>query len=572
MATTEEKKKLLGQVLLEKTLVNEDQLKAALDVQEINGKALGEVLVDLGYTTSKLIMEVMSDYLGMEIINLEDVDFTQDLLDKIPPSIAQLYRIIPIAFKEPVITIAQQDPLDIQQVDDLRFLLKYEAKPVLVEREDVANAIDKYYPGGHESVEEILDNFQHRFSIKNDGADRETIDIEHLKEMTDDTPVKSFVNLILLQAVVVKASDVHFEAFENEFRVRYRIDGVLHEKIPVPVLFANGIISRIKVMANMDIAERRLPQDGRILLTIRGHSVDIRISTLPTSYGESVVMRILDKSSVSLDLSSLGMTPDNLKTIKQLMQKPNGIILVTGPTGSGKTTTLYACLNHINVTGSKIITTEDPVEYDIDGIMQIQVNPEINVTFSNCLRAILRQDPDIILVGEIRDLETLEIAVQASLTGHLVLSTLHTNDAPSTITRLINMGLKPYLMTASLVAVISQRLVKKICPECKEEYTPGEDIIKELNLPDYDSQDKHFYIGRGCKNCNNTGYRGRMSILEIMLLNEEICSHIIKQSSTETIKKIARNNGMYTLFESGMNAVYNGLTTLDEVARETSVN
>ncbi|MGR3173356.1 MAG: GspE/PulE family protein [Candidatus Scalindua sp.] len=572
MATKEEKKKLLGQVLLEKNLVSEDQLKEALGVQEINGKALGDTLVDLGYTTSKLIMEVMSDYLGMEIINLEDVDFTQDVLDKIPHSIAQLYRILPIAFEEPAITVAQQDPLDIQQIDDLRFLLKYEVKPVLAEREDVINAIDKYYPGGHESVEEILDNFQHRFSIKHDDANRETIDIEHLKEMTNDTPIRSFVNLILLQAVVVKASDVHFEAFENEFRVRYRIDGVLREKIPVPTLFASGIISRIKVMANMDIAERRLPQDGRILLTIRGHSVDIRISTLPTSHGESVVMRILDQSAVSLDLKSLGMMPDNLKTIKQLMQKPNGIILVTGPTGSGKTTTLYACLNHINVTGSKIITTEDPVEYDIDGIMQIQVNPEIDVTFANCLRAILRQDPDIILVGEIRDLETLEVAVQASLTGHLVLSTLHTNDAPSTITRLINMGLKPYLMTASLVAVISQRLVKKICPECKEEYAPGEDIIKELNLPDYDSQDKLSYIGRGCKNCNNTGYKGRMSILEIMLLNEEICSHIIKQSSTETIREIARNNGMCTLLESGLNAVYNGLTTLEEVARETTVN
>ncbi len=388
MATKEEKKKLLGQVLLEKNLVSEDQLKEALGVQEINGKALGDTLVDLGYTTSKLIMEVMSDYLGMEIINLEDVDFTQDVLDKIPHSIAQLYRILPIAFENPTLTVAQQDPLDIQQIDDLRFLLKYEVKPVLVEREDVINAIDKYYPGGHESVEEILDNFQHRFSIKHDDSNRETIDIEHLKEMTDDTPIKSFVNLILLQAVVVKASDVHFEAFENEFRVRYRIDGILREKIPVPALFANGIISRIKVMANMDIAERRLPQDGRILLTIRGHSVDIRISTLPTSHGESVVMRILDQSSVSLDLSSLGMMPDNLKTIRQLMQKPNGIILVTGPTGSGKTTTLYACLNHINVTGSKIITTEDPVEYDIDGIMQIQVNPEIGVTFANCLRTI----------------------------------------------------------------------------------------------------------------------------------------------------------------------------------------
>jgi type IV pilus assembly protein PilB len=572
MATKEDKRKLFGQILLEKKLVSKDQVTKALEIQDINGKALGDILVDLEYTTSNRITEVLSDYLGMEVIKIEDVVFREDVLDKIPHTIAQLYRIIPIAFEEPTITVAQQDPLDIQQIDDLRFLLKYNVKPVFVEREDVANALDTYYPGGHESVEEILENFKQDLSITNNSESRETIEVEQLKEMSDETPVKSLVNLILLQAIVVKASDIHFEVFENEFRVRYRIDGVLREKVPVPMLYANGIISRIKIMANMDIAERRLPQDGRIFLTIRGHSVDIRISTLPTNYGESIVMRILDKSSVSLDLTGLGIMPDNLKTIKQLMQKPNGIILVTGPTGSGKTTTLYASLNHVNVNGLKIITTEDPVEYDIDGIMQIQVNPEIDVTFSKCLRSILRQDPDIILVGEIRDLETLEIAVQASLTGHLVLSTLHTNDAPATITRLINMGLKPYLITASLVAVISQRLIRKICRNCKEEYTPGNDIIHELNLTDHDLQNKHFYMGKGCNNCNHTGYKGRMSILEIMSVDEEICSHIIKQSSTETIRETARNNGMRTLLESGLNAVYNGLTTLEEVARETSVN
>ena len=572
MATKEDKRKLFGQILLEKRLVSKDQVTKALEIQDINGKALGDILVDLEYTTSNRINEVLSDYLGMEVIKIEDVDFREDVLDKIPHTIAQLYRIIPIAFEEPTITVAQQDPLDIQQIDDLRFLLKYNVKPVFVEREDVANALDTYYPGGHESVEEILENFKQDLSITNNSESRETIEAEQLREVSNETPVKSLVNLILLQAIVVKASDIHFEVFENEFRVRYRIDGVLREKVPVPMLYANGIISRIKIMANMDIAERRLPQDGRIFLTIRGHSVDIRISTLPTNYGESIVMRILDKSSVSLDLTGLGMMPDNLKVIKQLMQKPNGIILVTGPTGSGKTTTLYASLNHVNVSGLKIITTEDPVEYDIDGIMQIQVNPEIDVTFSKCLRSILRQDPDIILVGEIRDLETLEIAVQASLTGHLVLSTLHTNDAPATITRLINMGLKPYLITASLVAVISQRLIRKICRNCKEEYTPGNDIIHELNLTDHDLQNKHFYMGKGCNNCNHTGYKGRMSILEIMSVDEEICSHIIKQSSTETIRETARNNGMRTLLESGLNAVYNGLTTLEEVARETSVN
>ncbi len=572
MVTKEDKIKLFGQILLEKRLVSKDQIKEALEIQEINGKSLKDVLVDLEFTTSNRITEELSDYLGMEIIDLENVDFNQDVLDKIPHSVALLYRIIPIDFNESTITIAQQDPLDIQQMDDLRFLLKYNVKPALAEREDVSNAIDKYYSGGHESVEEILNKFQHDLSRTNDSNSREVIEMDHLKEMPNETPIKSFVNLILLQAVAVKASDIHFEVFENEFRVRYRIDGVLCEKVPVPVLFANGIISRIKVMANMDIAERRLPQDGRVFLNIRRHPVDIRISTLPTNHGESVVMRILDKSSVSLDLARLGMMPGNLKTVKQLVHKPNGIILVTGPTGSGKTTTLYACLSHVNVTELKIITTEDPVEYDIDGIMQIQINPEIDVTFANCLRSILRQDPDIILIGEIRDLETLEIAVQASLTGHLVLSTLHTNDAPSTITRLINMGLKPYLITAALEAIISQRLVKKICPNCKEEYTPSNEILQEFKLLDHDLQDKHFYKGKGCNNCNRTGYKGRMSILEIMSINDEICSHIIKQSSTETLREIARNSGMQTLSESGLIAVYDGLTTLEEVARETSIN
>ena len=572
MATKEDKRKLFGQILLEKKLVSKDQINKALETQDINGKALGDILVDLEYTTNNRITEVLSDYLGMEVASIKDIDFKENVLNKIPHSIAQLYRIIPIEFEASTITVAQQDPLDIQQIDDLRFLLKYNVKPVLVDREDVANALDTYYQGKHESVEEILETFKQDLSVTNKSENREIIEVEQLKEMSNETPVKSLVNLVLLQAVVVKASDIHFEIFENEFRVRYRIDGVLCKKVLVPILFANGIISRIKIMANMDIAERRLPQDGRVFLTIRGHSVDIRISTLPTNYGESVVMRILDKSSVSLDLAILGMPPDNLKTIKQLMQKPNGIILVTGPTGSGKTTTLYASLNHVNVAGTKIITTEDPVEYDIDGIMQIQINPDIDVTFSKCLRSILRQDPDIILVGEIRDLETLEIAVQASLTGHLVLSTLHSNDAPATITRLINMGLKPYLITASLVAVISQRLIRKICLDCKEEYTPDNDVIHELNFTDHDLQGKHFYRGKGCNSCNHTGYKGRMSILEIMLMDEEICSHVIKQSSTETLRETARKNGMRTLVESGLNAIYDGLTTLEEVARETSVN
>ncbi len=568
----EVERKLLGQILLERKLVNESQIDEAFEVQKINGKALGDIFIDLGYITNDLIMEALSDYLGLEIVSLANVELKPDVLEKVPPSVAQLYRVVPIAYKNSTLTLAQEYALNIGQIDDLRFLLPYDIKPVLVDKVEVSDALDKYYPGHHESVKELLDKFQHDTSRSMDRDDRETIEIEHLKELANEAPVKTFVNLILLQAVIDKASDVHFEAFENEFRVRYRIDGVLLEKIPVPTHFVKGIVSRIKVMANMDIAEKRLPQDGRILLTIRGNFVDIRVSTLPTKYGESVVLRILDKGSTSLDLTLLGMIPDDTDTVKKLMEKPNGIILVTGPTGSGKTTTLYACLNYVNLSGVKIITTEDPVEYDIDGIMQIQIKPEINVTFASCLRAILRQDPDKILVGEIRDIETLEIAIQASLTGHLVLSTLHTNDAPSTITRLMNMGVKPYLITASLLAVISQRLVRKICPECKEGYKPGKNIINELNIPESELQGRHFYIGKGCNNCDQTGYKGRMAILEIMITNDEINSLVIEQASAETIRQAAKRNGMRTLAEGGLNAACNGLTTLEEVIRETNIN
>ena len=567
-------KKLLGQILVERKLVNESQLKEAFDVQKINGKALGDILIALGHTTNDLIMAALSDYLGLEIVSLAKVKLKPDVLNKISPAIAQLYRVIPIAFEDSTLTLTQEYALNIGQIDDLRFLLPFNIKPVLVDKAEVADALEKYYPGEHESVKELMDKFQYDASWVADKDTRETevIETEHLKELANEAPVKTFVNLILLQAIIDKASDVHFEAFENEFRVRHRVDGVLLEKIPVPAPFVKGIVSRIKVMANMDIAERRLPQDGRILLTTRGNAVDIRVSTLPTKYGESIVLRILDKGSTALDLTLLGMTRNDTDTAKKLMEKPNGIVLVTGPTGSGKTTTLYACLSHVNIPSIKIITAEDPVEYDIDGIMQIQVKPEIDVTFANCLRAMLRQDPDKILVGEIRDLETLEIAVQASLTGHLVLSTLHTNDAPSAITRLLNMGLKPYLITASLLAVISQRLVRKICPECKEEYKPEKNIITQLNIPESELKGKHFYIGKGCSNCDNTGYKGRMAIVEIMETNDEINSLIIEQSSTETIKKAARKNGMRTLIETGLNAASNGLTTLEELIRETNVN
>lgn len=574
MATKEVQRKLFGQILKEKKLINEEQLQEALEMQKVNGKALGDVLVDLDYITQDVIMGSLGEYLGLEVVNIKDIEIDEELLSRIPHSVAQLYRVLPLKYYDSTLTlaIAQECALDMEQVDDLRFLLHYNIKPVLVDKEDVVNALAKYYPSTQISVGDLMDKFDENMSDIDVSGNREVIEVEQLKELADEAPVKTFVNLVLLQAIVDKASDIHFEAFENKCRVRYRIDGLLVEKMPVPQQFSDGIVSRVKVMANMDIAERRLPQDGRISVTIRGHAVDIRVSTLPTKFGESIVMRILDKGATSLDLTSLGLMPDDNKLINQFIKRPNGIILVTGPTGSGKTTTLYACLNDLNGPGEKIITTEDPVEYDIDGLMQIQVNPEIGVTFASCLRAILRQDPDIILVGEIRDIETLEIAIQASLTGHLVFSTLHTNDAPSTISRLLNMGIKPYLITASLIAVVAQRLVRRICENCKEEYTPGEDSIRELKLSKFELEGKRFYTGRGCGKCNRTGYKGRLAILEIMAMSDDICTHVIKQSSIETIREVATNNGMRTLMRSGFDAACRGVTTIEEIVRETNMN
>ena len=566
-------RKLFGQILMERNVINEKQLNESLELQKINGKSLGDILVDLDYVTQEKILKALSDYLSIEILDLKNAEIEPTVIERIPRTIAQLYRVLPVRYEDATLTLAlaQEHALDMEQMDDLRFLLHYNLKPVLVNKDEITEALDKFYPVQDVSVGELMDEFRCDTTELEFAEDREVIDTGRLKELAEEAPVKTFVNLILLQAVMDKASDIHFEAFEGSFRVRTRVDGMLTEKIPVPPQFISGVVSRIKVMAEMDIAERRLPQDGRIFVMIRGHGVDIRVSTLPTKNGESIVMRILDKGSTSLDLIQLGMLPDNVHTIQQLVKKPNGVILVTGPTGSGKTTTLYACLNYLNGEENKLITTEDPVEYDIDGIMQIQVNPEIGVTFAACLRAILRQDPDVILVGEIRDLETVDIAVQAALTGHLVLSTLHTNDAPSTITRLLNMGVKPYLITASLIAVIAQRLVRRICNRCKEEYHPGKEIIKELGLRESDLSGKNFYKGKGCSSCNRTGYKGRLAILEIMIINDEICSHIIDQSSIETIKGVAKKGGMVTLSESGLNSAYKGITTLEEIVRETSV-
>ncbi len=565
---TEAKKKLFGQLLKDKGFVTEEQIQEAFSVQKQEGGALRDILIRLQYVTNKQIMLALSQHLGLEIVDIENIEIPIEIINLVPHAIAHLYRIIPLNLKDNVLTIVQEDPLNFEGIDDLRLILKHPIKSVLCNKDTVTFALEKYYPKKHESVEQLLSDFKedqsYTATIKG-----EYIDIEELKKMADAVPVKKWVGLMFYDAVLNKASDIHFEAFEDGFKIRYRIDGMLCEKASPPKQLAIPIASRIKVISGMDISERKLPQDGRIQLNVGGSSVDLRVSTLPTKYGESIVMRLLNKSAVSLSLPALGFNPDELKPIQQLLNKPNGIILVTGPTGSGKTTTLYAALNYLNDVGTKIITTEDPVEYNIDGLIQVQINPSIGVTFASCLRAILRQDPDTILMGEIRDEESARIAIQASLTGHLVLSTLHTNDAPTTVTRLIDMDIKPYLIAATVEVVISQRLVRKICVSCKEEYEPTEESLMELNLTKADVTGKRFFKGKGCNNCNTTGYKGRIGIFEIMVMNNEIRRLIAEQANTNTIRIAAKKNGMSTLRESGLMAIYNGLTTIQEVVRET---
>ena len=567
---TEAKRRLFAQILKDKGFATENQIQEALAIQKQKGSLIGDILVSLHYVTNDQIMLAMSEYLGQEIVNIEGMDIPSEIINMISPAIAQLYRIIPIHMKDDILTIVQADALNFETLDDLRLILKHQIKPVLCHKDIVLRAVEKYYPKKHESVEQLLLEFKED-RLYAESARGEYIDIDELRKMADATPVRKWVNLMFLDAILDKASDIHMEPFEDGFKIRHRIDGVLYEKISPPKQLGVPITSRIKVMSSMDISERKLPQDGRIQLNVGGALIDIRVSTLPTKYGESVVMRLLNKSAVSLNLETLGFRPEELKLIHQLLNKPNGIILVTGPTGSGKTTTLYAALNHLNDIGTKIITTEDPVEYDIDGLVQVQINQSIGVDFANCLRAILRQDPDIILVGEIRDEETARIAIQASLTGHLVFSTLHTNDAPTTVTRLIDIGTKPYLIAATLEAVISQRLVRKICTSCKEEYEPLEESLMELKLTNADIKEKRFFRGKGCNNCNNIGYKGRMGIYEIMVINSEIRRLISEQANTNVIRMAAKNNGMYTLRDSGLIAIFNGLTTIQEIVRETII-
>jgi type IV pilus assembly protein PilB len=572
-AISELKGRPIGRVLTKMGKITRDQVQEALEFQKSKGGVLGRILIDLGYVKESDVNIGLAAQRGLELVNLETRTIEPDAITAVPPQIATTNKVLPLSFnketKKLVVAMASQE--NFRALDDLRALMGYEVEVVLGDAGEIDRLIAKHYQSAAENISEILGELQTDDTLKDLKGRGESMDLESIKAAADSNPVRKLINLVLLQAIKDKASDIHFEPFEEEFKMRYRIDGVLYEMMPPPAHIAAAISSRIKVMANLDIAERRVPQDGRIELSVNNLPIDLRVSVLPTMFGESVVMRVLDRSNVNLSLEKLGMRDDDLGMVRQLINKPNGIVIVTGPTGSGKTTTLYSALNELNDISVKLITAEDPVEYDIDGIVQCQIKPDIELTFARILRAMLRQDPDIILIGEIRDKETAEIAVQASLTGHMVFSTLHTNDAPSTIARLLDLGLEPFLVTATLEGIIAQRLVRKICLSCKAEFTPTLEQLMELELTPELVSGRNLYYGRGCEACNNTGYKGRVGLYEIMTLDDDMRDMIIRHASTQVLRVEAKKRGLRTLRESGLLAIYDGLTTLEEVVRETIV-
>ncbi len=562
--------KLLGDMLLKRKLITEAQLSRALDLQQALGKPLAQILLDLGYIEKAQLERILgAETNGNEEITSSGLSVSPALLKRIPASVAHTYQVMPIREENGRVVFAMTDPFNIRILDDLRFRLGTSVRGVQAKEEVIQQLIEAHYGSKGGTLKEVVSEMHERGGAEDISAER--LDTTSLKELAQQAPVVKLLNLILLQGVRDRASDIHLEPFEHEFKVRYRVDGTLYELTPPPKLLALALTSRVKVMAGLDIAERRLPQDGRIQVSVEGRLIDIRVSTLPTAFGESVVLRILDKSIVQLSLDQLGFFPDLKQQIEKLIRRPNGIILVTGPTGSGKTTTLYSMLRSINDVGKKIITTEDPVEYELEGIIQVPIQPKIDLNFARSLRSILRQDPDIVMVGEIRDEETAEIAVQASLTGHLVLSTLHTNDAPGAVTRLLDMKIEPYLVTSSLTAVLAQRLVRAVCQQCRELYQPSDEMLQDLGIKAKDKKEHKFYSGRGCAVCGGSGYIGRTAIFELFIMNETLRNMVLEEASTVAIREKARELGMRMLREEGLRKIFEGVTSVEEVLRETQL-
>jgi Type II secretory pathway, ATPase PulE/Tfp pilus assembly pathway, ATPase PilB len=535
------------------------------------GTPVGQILQDFGILDLDAILQTISNYMGAPVVELKNHNFPPELIKTIPSNTARMYRCIPIAQTETGLQVAFEDPLNPARVDEVGFIVKRDIQPVIANPAEIGKVIDRYYgQDDGDSVSDILKELGADEGIAKEVEQIEgSDDIALVADLADAAPIVRFVNLVLMQAVKDRASDIHFEPFETEFRIRYRVDGALYEMAPPPKHLALPVVSRIKVMASLNISERRLPQDGRIKFTLGNRQIDLRVSTLPTAFGESVVLRVLDRSAVNMELESLGFPKYVYDYITEAILRPNGIFVVTGPTGCGKTTTLYSCLRRVNTIDSKLLTAEDPVEYDIEGIMQVAINESAGMTFSKALRSFLRQDPDIIMVGEMRDLETAQISIQASLTGHLVLSTLHTNDAPGAVTRLVDMGVEPFLISSTLMGVLGQRLVRTICKGCRTPFEPTENQLALLNLSPHDLGDKVFYYGRGCSTCHDTGYKGRKGIYELLVVNDAIRTLINERAPTVVMRQKAVELGMVTLREDGLRGIFEGDTTIEEVVKYT---
>jgi len=562
----------IGQIFVDMGFITDEQLQLLLEEQQQQpGALLGKIAEDMALITDEQLAQALGEQMNMKVVTLGETPIPKELLEKLTDVMAQLYRVVPVKFDGSRLTVATCDPQNLTVQDELRTFLGLDIEMVVATEREIKATIDRFYSPESMSVEKIIAdlNADEELFAAASKLQGDKFDLDGAEALADSAPVRKLLNLVLLLAIKDHASDIHFEPFEDEFRIRIKAEGVLYEMVPPPRHLAFAITTRIKVMANLDIAERRMPQDGRIELMVGGHPVDLRVSVLPTMFGESVVMRILDRSVVNLSLDKVGMDEVTKEHFRKIMRRPNGIVLVTGPTGSGKTTTLYSALSEMNEISEKLVTTEDPVEYDIDGIVQIQIDHDIGVTFASCLRAILRQDPDVILVGEIRDLETAEIAVQASLTGHLVFSTLHTNDAPSTITRMKDMGIPTFLITATVEAILAQRLVRRICTKCREEVEPPLEVLYELGMEKTDIKDQKFYRGKGCDNCNNTGYKGRIGLFELMVMNDDLREMILRNVTTDELRAKAVEYGMITLRDYGKQFVFQGHTTAEEVVRET---
>jgi type IV pilus assembly protein PilB len=550
----------VADLLVSREVIDQDQREDLIFNVEQTGKDIVELLEEFQILQRDELYHLIAEDIGGQYLDLEGYQPPPQVISAIPAGTARLHEAMPIQFTDEGLLVALADPLDPQRVEELGFSLGQTIIPAVASPKQILELIDRYYGKSAESMNDALALLQREAAA---------LSGEDLENEANSAPIIRYVDLVMYQAIRERASDIHFEPFEHDFKIRYRVDGALYEMAPPPQHLKASIISRIKVMSNLNIAETRLPQDGRIMKTIGDQTVDMRVSTLPTAHGESVVLRVLDRSNVNLDLENLNLRPEIFEYIVETIEKPNGIFICTGPTGAGKTTTLYACLRKINTIDSKLLTAEDPVEYDVDGILQVPVNEAIGLTFARVLRAFLRQDPDRILVGEMRDLETAQIAIQASLTGHLVFSTLHTNDAAGAVTRLIDMGCEPFLVAATLEAVLGQRLLRRICSECKVAYRPSEAVVEQIGLRMSDIGGNSFYTGRGCEKCNDTGYRGRQGLFELLDITDPIRELVTERASAVVLKEKAIELGMQSLREDGLRNIFEGITTIEEVLKYT---